>query len=357
MGQDLDQDLGQVLQQQVRAAYEQGRPLHIVGSGSKGFYGRRVAAIPLALTGHRGVVSYEPTELVITARAGTPLVEIETLLAEHGQMLAFEPPRFGGMGTIGGAIASGFSGPRRPYAGSARDFVLGCRMVNGQGETLRFGGEVMKNVAGFDVARLMAGAFGTLGLLLEVSLKVLPRPEQSLTLVFAVGPQAVVAEMVRLSNQPLPLSAMLYGEGQLYLRLSGAVSALRAAQAMLGGEVVEAADHFWDRYRDQSHPFFAGDGPLWRLSLPPATPLLELPGELLIEWGGAQRWLRSDASVELVRQAAASVGGHATLFRGGDRDVEPQQPPAAAMMQMQGRIKTAFDPGGIFNPSLLYRDF
>ncbi len=355
----MDADLSQGLQQQVRGAYEQGRPLHIRGSGSKGFYGRDIDATLLDVAGHRGVVNYQPTELVITARAGTPLAEIEALLAEHGQMLAFEPPRFGGAGTIGGAVASGLSGPRRPYAGAARDFVLGCRLINGQGEILRFGGEVMKNVAGFDVARLMAGAFGTLGLLLEVSLKVLPRPEQQLTLAFALEQADAIGQMSRLSARPLPLSAMQYGDGQLHLRLSGAASALRAAQTILGGEVVAEADRFWDESRDQSQRFFQGDGPLWRLSLPPARPLPALPGDWLIEWGGAQRWLRSDAldaSAESIRLAATGAGGHASLFRGGDRRAEPLQPLAAAVMQLQQRIKRAFDPGGIFNPGLLYRD-
>ncbi len=352
----MDADLSQGLQQQVRGAYEQGRPLHIRGSGSKGFYGRAIDATLLDVAGHRGVVNYQPTELVITARAGTPLAEIELLLAEHGQMLAFEPPRFGGAGTIGGAVACGLSGPRRPYAGAARDFVLGCRLINGQGEILRFGGEVMKNVAGFDVARLMAGAFGTLGVLLEVSLKVLPRPEQQLTLAFALEQRDAIGQMSRLSAQPLPLSAMQYGDGRLQLRLSGAESALRAAQTILGGEVVAEADCFWDESRDQSHRFFQGDGPLWRLSLPPASPLSELPGDWLIEWGGAQRWLRSDGPAESIRLAATRAGGHASLFRGGDRSAEPLQPLAVAVMQLQQRIKRAFDPSGIFNPGLLYRD-
>lgn len=352
----MDADLSQGLQQQVRGAYEQGLPLHIRGSGSKDFYGRAINATLLDVAGHRGVVNYQPTELVITARAGTPLAEIEALLAAHGQMLAFEPPRFGGAGTIGGAIACGLSGPRRPYAGAARDFVLGCRLINGQGEILRFGGEVMKNVAGFDVARLMAGAFGTLGLLLEVSLKVLPRPEQQLTLAFALEQADAIGQMSRLSAQSLPLSAMQYSDGRLQLRLSGAESALRAAQTILGGEVVAEADRFWDESRDQSQRFFQADDPLWRLSLPPARPLPALPGDWLIEWGGAQRWLRSDGPAESIRLAASRAGGHASLFRGGDRSAEPLQPLAAAVMQLQQRIKRAFDPGGIFNPGLLYRD-
>ncbi|MEA3276293.1 MAG: glycolate oxidase subunit GlcE [Pseudomonadota bacterium] len=339
----------------VRAARESGKTLEIRGSGSKRFLGRTPKGEPLDVTGHKGIASYQPKELVITARAGTSMEEIEAALAEQGQMLAFEPPRFGAGATLGGTIATGLSGPARPYAGSARDFVLGTRVLTGRGQVLRFGGEVMKNVAGYDVSRLMTGAYGTLGLLLEVSLKVMPRPAAEHTLAH----ERSLSETVRIMNEwagsPLPITASCHDGDRLYIRLSGAGAAVKQAASRVGGESVDEGGEFWRmKIREQGHGFFAGDGPLWRLSLPAATPPLDLPGKWLVEWGGAQRWLRGDADPEAVRDAAAAAGGHASLFRGGDREGEVFHPLAPPLMSIHRKLKQAFDPQGIFNPGRLY---
>ena len=288
---------------------------------------------------------------MITARSGTPLAEIERTLASQRQMLAFEPPHFG-PATLGGTIAGNFSGPRRPYAGAARDFVLGCRLINGRGEALHFGGEVMKNVAGYDVSRLQCGALGTLGVLLEVSLKVLPRPAREITRVLELEPAAALQRLHHWARLPLPVSATCLVEGRLYLRLEGSAEAIEAASDQIGGDTL-ADDTFWHGIREQQHPFFADERPLWRLSLPSDTPPLPLPGRWLYEWGGSQRWLLSTASAADIRAAAQEAGGHATVFRRGDRQ-QAFQPLPAALLRYHRRLKQAFDPHGLFNPGRLY---
>lgn len=346
-------DISRTLQQQVRDAAAGQRPLQIIGGGSKAFLGRAAEGEPLQISEHRGITHYEPVELVLTARAGTPLKEIEQVLAEQGQMLPFEPPHFGDRATLGGTIAAGLSGPRRPFAGAVRDHVLGCTLLNGKGELLHFGGEVMKNVAGYDVSRLMSGAMGTLGVLLEVSIKVLPRPAEELTLTQPCGFDQAIDLMNGWSARPLPLSAAC-GDGEtLTVRLSGTATAVTAARGSIGGEVADDGDTFWQSLREQQHPFFASELPLWRLSLPPATPHLSVPGQWLIDWGGAQRWLLSDAAPEAIWQAAAVAGGHATLFRRGNNS-EVYQPLPEPLMALHRNLKRSFDPKGILNPGRLY---
>ena len=343
--------------EQVRAAAANGGKLRIRGGGTKDWYGQRLEGEVLDTRAHVGIVDYEPTELVITARCGTPLAEIETVLAGRNQMLAFEPPHFGISATLGGAIAAGLSGPRRANSGAVRDFVLGAKLMDGKGEVLNFGGQVMKNVAGYDVSRLLAGSLGTLGLLLEVSVKVLPRPFAETTLRFALGENEAIRKLNEWGGQPLPLSGSCWVGGVLALRLSGARAAVDAAEKSLGGEPMPDADSFWDALREQRHAFFAGeeDTALWRLSLPSTTPALELAGGQLIEWGGAQRWLRADAGeADRIRRAVAAVGGHATLFRGGDKRVGVFQPLAPPVARIHERLKAAFDPAHIFNPGRMY---
>jgi glycolate oxidase FAD binding subunit len=344
------------IQARVVDAIERRTPLAIVGGGTKGFLGREAQGEPLALGDHRGVIDYHPEELVLTARAGTPLSELETLLAEHDQMFAFEPPHFGDAATLGGTIAANLSGPRRAYAGAARDFVLGIRIINGRGEILRFGGEVMKNVAGYDVSRLATGALGTLGVILDASLKVLPRSRETMTLVQSLAPRAAVDALCRWAAAPLPISASCIEDRQLYVRLSGTISALAKARTTIGGEVLDDADTFWMEVREQRRPFFGGETPLWRVSVPPAAPI-DLPGEHLIEWGGALHWLRSDASATTVRAAAEKHGGHAMLFRSPVRADSPYHPLPEPLMQLHKRIKAAMDPHGIFNRGRMYADF
>lgn len=351
-----DRDASGELQQAVQEALNAGKALDLRGGGSKAFYGRAGAGSPLAIAGHRGVVNYEPKELVLTARAGTSLAAAKGLLGERHQMLAFDPPAFGDAATLGGTIACGLSGPRRPYTGSARDFVLGMRLINGRGEILHFGGEVMKNVAGYDVSRLMTGALGTLGLILEVSLKVLPLPEQEITLVQERSEAEAIEVMNTWAGRPLPISAACYDGLHLHVRLSGAPTAVAAARDRIGGQEAAQGDGFWEAVREHRHPFFTADRPLWRLSLPPRAHPLELAGKQLIDWGGAQRWLLSDATPADIRRAAARAGGHATLFRGGDRRGEVFHPLPEALAAIHRNLKQAFDPRRIFNPGRLYRD-
>ncbi len=347
--------------ERVRIATASGRPLQLRGGGTKDFLGRRPAGEVFELGAHAGVVSYEPTELVVTVRGGTPLRELEALLAGENQGLAFEPPHFGATATVGGCVAAGLAGPGRASVGAVRDFVLGVKLLDGRGEVLRFGGQVMKNVAGYDVSRLIAGSLGTLGIVLEVSLKVLPRPVAEATLRFELDEATAIERLNSWGGQPLPVSASTWADGVLQLRLAGAEAAVRAAAGRLGGERLadDEAAACWRDLREQTAPWFAtaGDAPLWRLSVPSTSAPLKLGGHQLIEWGGAQRWLRSAAGAEDIRRAAAAVGGHATLFRGGDRDGDVFQPLPDALMKIHRRLKTAFDPAGIFNPGRLYREF
>jgi len=348
-----DQDQTEVLRQQVTEAHAGRTPLRISGGGSKAFYGRPIEGTSLTVGGHRGVIAYEPTELVLTARAGTPLADIEALLAAQGQMLAFEPPHWGDGATLGGTVACNLSGPRRPFTGSARDFVLGCHVINGKGELLHFGGEVMKNVAGYDAARLMAGALGTLGVLLDVSLKVLPMPERKLTLMQACTPTEALTQMNRLAGQPLPLSATAWADGQLYLRFSGAASAVTSIPEHVSGEMLPKDAVFWAELRERHLPFFDDARPMWRLALPPAAPQPEIAGDWLIDWGGAQRWLASDEPADRVRAAAEALGGHAALFH-TDAPAVDFHPLPNGLWQLHRRLKQAFDPAGILNPGRMY---
>lgn len=343
-----DADLSISLAEAVRNAAAARTPLAIHGSGSKRFLTGAAAGIALDVTAHRGIVNYEPTELVITARTGTPLCEIETALAEKNQMLGFEPPYFGTAATLGGTIACNLSGPRRPYAGSARDFVLGMRIINGQGEILSFGGQVMKNVAGYDISRLMTGSLGTLGVILEVSLKVLPKPAQELTLTFEMSAHEAIQKMNQWAGQALPLSAAAYSGETLHIRLSGSATGVQAAYAKLGG-VIAKNINFWTELREQRLLFFQEETPLWRLSVPAATPPLDMPGKWLLDWGGAQRWLKSNEPAQEIRSKARSIGGYATLFRGAKYNASANPELSNPAQLLQERIKNALDPAGILN--------
>lgn len=341
---------------QVAQAAKAGRPLAIRGGGTKDFYGGAPQGEALDMRPCSGVVAYEPRELVLTVRAGTPLAEVEAALAAERQMLPFEPPHFGPEATIGGTVAAGFSGPRRPYTGACRDFVLGTRIVNGKGEALAFGGRVIKNVAGYDVSRLMAGALGTLGVITEVSFKVLPRPPVEVTLAFELAEADATRRANEWAGQPLPLSATAWQDGVLRVRLSGAESAIGAARRKLGGSEVAGAEAYWLELREQRLPFFAGDEPVWRVSLPQtAEPLALQPAHAqLIEWGGGLRWVRGALDPLAIRATAERLGGHATLFRGGDKSAGVFQPLPPALAKIHRRLKAAFDPAGILNPRRMY---
>ena len=350
-------DLTTQFADRIRSA-RSDKPLCIRGGGSKDFYGGAMIGEALDTRAHRGIVAYEPTELVITARCGTPLADIEAELAAQGQCLPFEPPGFGGEATVGGMVAAGLSGPRRAAVGAVRDFVLGVRMLDGEARRLTFGGQVMKNVAGYDVSRLMAGSLGTLGLILEVSLKVLPRPVAEATLRFDLPQAQAIDAMNAWAGQPLPISATCWQDDVLTVRLSGARAAVAAACGKLGGEAVDNGPAFWEALCQHRLEFFAGGETLQRLSVPSVTPPLDLPGAQLIEWGGSQRWWRGDAAA--ARQAASRAGGHATLFRAGehfDKSSGVFEPLPTSHMQIHRRLKTAFDPRGVLNPGRLYPDF
>ena len=347
------------LSESIRAAAAAQRPLRVRGGGSKDFYGGPLSGEILETRACAGIVSYEPSELVVTARGGTPLAALEEALAAQGQMLAFEPPHFGAGATLGGCIAAGLSGPRRAAAGAVRDFVLGVRLLDGRGRLLVFGGQVMKNVAGYDVSRLIAGSLGTLGVIVEASLKVLPRPVAELTLEFEMPEPRALEALQRWAGQPLPISASAWHDDRLSLRLSGASSAVRTAAERLGGERVEppAAQAFWTDLREQRLAFFAGDGPLWRLSLPSTAPALALPGAQCIEWSGALRWSTTGADAATVRRAAAQAGGHATLFRASDKSAGVFAPLEPVMARLHRDIKRTLDPQGVLNRGRLYADF
>lgn len=347
-------NIEQDIQAQVRSAAAEHTPLAIQGGNSKAFYGRTTAGNTLSVSEHRGIIEYTPSELVISVRAGTPLTELEAVLAQEQQMLAFEPPHLGEGATIGGTIACGLSGPRRPYAGAARDFVLGVTCVNGNGDTLRLGGKVMKNVAGYDLSRTLTGSLGTLAVMLDIHLKVLPQPALDITLVQACTAATAIERFNQWAGQPLPLSGACYLEEHLYVRLSGMPEGVQAAVAGMGGEQLDNAEHFWKQLRELQLPFFSGDTPLWRLSVAPATPPLALAEATLIDWGGAQRWLKSDQPAESLRSTITTVGGHATLFRNGDHSGAVFQPLPPALLALQQRLKSTMDPAGIFNPGRMY---
>ena len=347
------------LEDRIRAAVADRRALRIHGGGTKDFYGDALVGDPLDVRPVAGIVSYAPGELVLTARAGTPLAEVESALAAHGQMLAFEPPYHGEATTLGGIVATGFSGPRRPHAGAARDFVLGTRVVDGTGTSLAFGGQVIKNVAGFDVSRLMTGALGTLGVITEISLKCLPRPKVETTrIVQCDGPGAL-----RLVNEwggkALPISATCFHREELHVRLSGASAAVTSAAAIIGGDEVDAVD-FWRAVRDQTLDYFrpatGADATLWRLSVRSTAPWTAFAGDTLVEWGGAQRWLvcKTPLEPESVRAWASEHGGHATLFRAANKSAGTFQQLPAALRALHERLKQVFDPHRILNPGRMY---
>jgi len=341
----------------IRQAGAARRPLRIRAGGTKDFYGQSTDGEILDPRAFTGIVDYDPSELVVTARCGTPMVVIEAALRERGQMLAFEPPHFGVGATVGGMVAAGLSGPRRATAGAVRDYVLGARVMDGHGNPLTFGGQVMKNVAGYDVSRMLAGSLGTLGLILEVSLKTLPLPVAEATLSFELPEARAIESMNRWAGRPLPISATAWTDGELLVRLSGARAAVHAASKVLGGESVDAAeaDRFWAGIREQSDAFFReSSDALWRISLPSTAPPLELPGAQRIEWGGALRWIGVGADARTIRVRAADLGGHATLFRGGDKSVGVFTPLASPLDRIQRQVQAVFDPHGIFNRGRMY---
>lgn len=347
-----DSNQSDELREAVEAAAAMRRPLRIRGGGTRRALmtatGEGMQALEVGE--HRGIIAFEPSELVITARAGTPLAELEAAVADAGQRLPFDPPRFASGSTLGGVVASGLAGPARPWHGAVRDAVLGISLLDGRGSIGRFGGQVMKNVAGYDVARLNVGAMGSLGVLLDVSLRLLPRPMTTVTRVLELGLGQTFERMAALGRRPLPITAMAWEGGLLRVRLAGSEAGVTAALATVGGETVARAEGYWSGLRDRKLPLFEGDGPLWRLSLPAMAPQPDLGANWLLDWGGAQRWCCTDAPPERVFEAAFAAGGHAMrLAPTVQRAALP-----VALLKLQQRIKHVFDPAGLFNPGVLY---
>ena len=368
----MSTDIEKELQQQLREANRHAQPLNIIGGASKSFYGRtneHNSGVALHTAAHHGVLHYDPADLVVTVRAGTCVIDLEELLAAKNQALGFEPPKFTEATTIGGAVASGLAGPSRPYAGTVRDFVLGVKLLTGTGEVMKFGGEVMKNVAGFDLSRLMAGAMGTLGVLLDLSLRVIPQSQKELTLLLEhPNPDTAIALFNRLAARPLPLSAAAWHNGETRIRLSASAAGIKGATKIIGGEVDTRGAEFWQQLRDHQLPFFADQPQLLRVSVPPGTEMIPLPEAVqLVDWGGAQRWISGEVSVDSLRKVIAEHGGHVTHFRQGERgdhgdrgDIHPSevfQPMSPVLQTLHLRLKRAFDPAGILNPGRLYADF
>lgn len=347
-----DVDIEAELASQVAAVAASGGAVEIAGGGSKKFYGEPADGLALEVAAHSGVIDYDPAELVITLRAGSRLADVEALLAGERQMFGFEPPHFDAKATIGGMVASGLAGPRRAFCGSLRDFLLGAKMLDGRGQVMQFGGRVIKNVAGFDLSRLLAGSLGTLGVILEVSLRVMPVPQSEVTLAFEhTNADQHLRWVNLLGAEPHPISASMWHGGVSRLRLSGSEQGLRQAITELGGEVVEFD---WSGLRELDHTFFTGGQTLTRIALPPASADLTPGREQLIEWSGARRWLCGEADIDELRGQASALGGSVCAFRGHAEGVGVFHPLAPAMMKLQRSIKSSFDPAAIFNPGRIY---
>ena len=343
-------------QHQIKEAAARSEKLVIRGSGCKSFLAPEARGEVLDTRAHSGIIEYDPKELVIVVRCGTSIAEVEQTMAAANQMLAFEPPRFGEHATIGGMVASSLSGPRRPYAGAVRDFVLGCKVLDGKGDRLSFGGKVMKNVAGFDVSRLITGSQGTLGVITEAAFKCLPLPKAQQTRVFDMDAQSAIVAMNRWYAEANPVTAATWVHGKLYVRLAGAEPAVNSAVAKLGGEAQARAVDWWRDWREQTHAFFAGDGPMIRVSCKSTAPWRDLANSAqmqAIDWGGAQRWLRTESiALSAIRRWARAEGGHATVFRGATSQAERVEPLQPALAEVSQKIKASFDPYNVF-PSLL----
>jgi len=352
----MSKDNSQQIQSQILDAYKNKSALSICGGNSKHFYGHKSNATSLDVSEHKGIISYEPTELVVTVRAGTQLSELESTLNESNQILPFEPPHFADNATIGGTVACNLSGPARAYNGAARDFVLGSRIINGKAEDLKFGGQVMKNVAGYDASRLMCGAMGTLGVMLDVSLKVLPKPETEITLSHQCDINQAMFNMHQWVKQSLPVSASCYDGSQLFIRLSGNDSSVNSSRKIIGGEAIKNSPFFWQQVKEQTHTFFKTNKPLWRLSLSSNTPPLDLSGETFYEWGAALRWLKTESSVEEIRDKLDALGGHALLFKNNTLDIQAFHPLSNGLLNIHKKLKNAFDPENILNPGVMYKD-
>ena len=350
----MSNDHTQTIQQQVAQALAEKRALSIHGSGSHDFMlpTFRESEV-INMSQHQGIIDYQPSELTVKARAGTTLQQLQQVLAEGQQRLPTDIPHYSDSSTIGGALAIGHSGSGRPFLGALRDHTLGAGMINGQGQLLNCGGQVMKNVAGYDVSRLLAGSRGTLGPILDVTFKVLPIPEMQHSLLFEMAENQAIESMNRLAGRSLPITAAVFVDNQLVLRLEGTSAGVAQARETLGGETLSEGETFWQLIQNQRHTFFSDTQPLWRIVVPSATPRLELENEhkSLIDWCGGLRWIHSEEITQSDFIHVSNVGGYIEQHRGSHPTV-----PASLMnplqKQMHRKIKQAFDPDNRFNPAL-----
>jgi glycolate oxidase FAD binding subunit len=338
----------------VRHASAACKPLLIQGNGSKNFYGPPGNGDKLSTSELSAIVEYEPSELFITARAGTLLSEVEAALDDANQILPFEPPQFGRQATIGGTVACGLSGPRRPYSFAMRDCILGTDIINGKGEHLTFGGQVVKNVAGYDVSRFMCGAMGTLGIITEISFKTIPKPESEITLVYEQPIEQALDFMQRLLQTNLPVTASYHENNRLYLRFAGNENVIEKVKERLGGEQLDDSKQLWHSVKEHQRDFFDSDENLWRCMVPANCGALSISGESVFEWNGGLRWYTSDDDIESVMKTTKSAGGYATLFRTKSSLTHRFTEPAAALKKLHLKLKQAFDPGNILNSGRMY---
>lgn len=340
--------------QTIREAAAKKSPLNICAGNTKNFYGNSSSGETFDVSQYQGIIDYEPSELFITARCGTTLKQIETELDNHNQMLAFEPPHFGEQATIGGTVACGLSGPRRPYAGAMRDNMLGVHIINGEGHYLRFGGQVMKNVAGYDVSRAMCGALGTLGVIMQVSLKVIPKPETEITLQIETPESQALSTLHQLSQSSLPISATFIENNSLYLRLAGLESSIQKTKLELDAKQINESNDFWHTVKEQQRDYFKSAKPLWRINVPNNAPAIDLEETMLIEWNGGLRWLSSLLDDTLIRSKIQQLGGHATLFKSENKSADCFSELSPEVKTLHTNLKNAFDPLHIINPGRMY---
>jgi glycolate oxidase FAD binding subunit len=355
-------DISEKLQKQIIDAVRDNQALQIIGNNTKAFYGRKdndqseTRTLPLHVAEHSGILDYQPTELTVTARAGTPLSEIIGVLAEHQQMLPFEPPVFDGRATLGGCVASAMAGPRRPWTGAVRDYLIGTRILTGEGKEIRLGGKVMKNVAGYDLFRPMAGALGTLGLMLDITLKLLPLPEQEVSYCMDTDADSMQQILRDLRRRSMPVSGASYHNEQFLLRLSGSISSIDDATNYLPAEMKETGMDYWQELNEHRLSFFDDKRPLYRLVVPAASPYETISGECSTDWGGALRWIKTSLQFDEVQQQTGELGGTASIYRNATVGEEVFSPLAAQLLDLHKRIKKVMDPAGILNPGRLYRD-
>ncbi len=338
----------------IREANTTQQALQILSGESKQFYGNKITAKSLDVSSNKGIVDYEPSELFITARNGTSLKEIEAELDANNQILPFEPPHFNTQATLGGTISCGLSGPRRAYASSMRDCVLGVNIVNGKGEYLEFGGQVMKNVAGYDASRLMCGAFGTLGVLTQISLRVSPKPHSEITIAIEINQREALENMNAWTQTQLPISATYFNNKVLYIRIAGLESTTKKAHQEIGGEIIANSEKFWNDLKNHQTDFFQTEKPLWRIIIPNTTPDLPINGESCLEWNGGLRWIKSNENTQHIINLCKKMKAQATLFKTNSKPKDCLASINPNIQKLHLNLKTAFDPNRILNPGRMY---